>query len=115
MPQNGELCVFGRHAGAVVADQNAGGPAVAKLYFYAGGPGVQGVFDEFFYDGGGTIHDLPGGDLLGHPGGQDFDIHNGSSIRVWNCTTGVGLSHRHACRIPGCVQSEQNQAQKVSR
>ena len=43
-----------------------------------GGAGVDGVFDEFLDDVGGTFEDLAGGDLSGDVGRQNLNVHGAS-------------------------------------
>ena len=50
---------------------SAGGEHV----IYAGGrSGIEGVFNQFFYDAGGAFDDLSGGDSFGNSGRQEADL-----------------------------------------
>lgn len=70
----GEEGVFAVHAGAVVLDPHEGAAAVGELDLDAGGAGVEGVFHQLLHHGGGALHHLAGGDLVGDPGGEDADL-----------------------------------------
>ena len=70
----GHQGIFAGHAGAVVDDAEKGGAATAGEDGDLGGSGVEAVFHEFLYDGGGSFHDLASGDLTGQDIGEDLDF-----------------------------------------
>ncbi len=69
------------HAVAVVGDADELAAAGFDLDADAGGSGVEGVFEEFFDDGGGALDDLAGGDLVRHEVGEDADAAHDSIVR----------------------------------
>ena len=69
VPQKGDARVLRRHAAAVVADADIGGPAVAQLHRHGVGARVEGVLHQLLDDGGGPLDHLAGGDHVRHMGG----------------------------------------------
>jgi hypothetical protein len=63
------------NASAVVGDLDSLAAAVLDVYVDGGGPGINGVFDEFFDDGGGPFHDLTGRDLGSHLIRENVNCH----------------------------------------
>mgnify|MGYP007106197413 CR=1 FL=1 len=70
---DGEEGVVAVHAAAVVGDAEEFLAAVDGFDFDVGGPGVDGVFDEFLEGGGGALDDFAGRDLVDHMVGEDAD------------------------------------------
>ena len=66
----GERQVFGPHAGAVVAHEDAFQAGAVDLDLDAAGAGVAGILQQLLDGGGGPLDDLAGGDRVGHGGGQ---------------------------------------------
>ncbi len=77
----GEECVVLDHAVAVVGDADELAAAGFDLDADAGGSGVEGVFEEFFDDGGGAFDDFAGGDLVRHDVGEDANAAHDSIVR----------------------------------
>ena len=61
--------ILGSHAAAVVRDPQEGHAAVADLDGDLGSTGVHGVFQQLLGNAGGPLHNLAGGDQIGHMGG----------------------------------------------
>ena len=61
--------ILGSHAAAVVGDTQEGHAAVADLNGDLGSAGVNGVFQQFLYNGSGALYHLTGGDQVGNMGG----------------------------------------------
>ena len=61
------------HAVAVVGDTDELAAAGFDFDTDAGGSGIEGVFEELFDDGGGTLDDFAGSDLVGYQVGEDAD------------------------------------------
>ena len=76
----GEESVVLDHAVAVVGDADELAAAGFDFDADAGGSGVEGVFEELFDDGGGTLDDFAGGDLVGHQVGEDADAAHGDRL-----------------------------------
>ena len=68
--EEGRLHVAGFHAAAVVGDTDIGHAAVLDLHREGGRSGVDGVFHQLLYHGGGTFHHLAGGNEVGNVGFQ---------------------------------------------
>jgi hypothetical protein len=58
---------------AVIGDADEFAAAAFDLDSDAGGSGVEGVFEEFFDDGGWALDDFAGGDLIGYQIGEYAD------------------------------------------
>jgi len=77
-----EQCVVPGHAHAIVGHADQAAAAGRDLDGDAGWAGVDGVLDELLDDGGGSLDDLAGRDLVGDVVGQEADaIHGGA--RWW--------------------------------
>ncbi len=72
MALEGQACVGGAHAGAVVNDLYERPSGVFDDYLDFGGAGVYGVFHEFFHHRCGPLDDFAGSNLVGHGVGQEF-------------------------------------------
>ena len=62
-------------AGAVVLDSDGSRAALFDGHRDLRGAHVDGVFDQFLDDGGGSFDDLTGGDLRGDGGRQYLNVH----------------------------------------
>ena len=62
---------FGRRdAATIVDDANQFSPAIFNFHDDLCGPGVDGVFHQFFDDGGGPLDDLTRRDAVDEGGGE---------------------------------------------
>ncbi len=83
----GEACVDGRHAAAVVHDLDELLAAVAEVDLHAAGPRIDGVLHHLLDDRGGAVDHLAGGDLIGYHLGQQADsVGHNSSVSVRRIT-----------------------------
>ena len=64
--QKGGGQLLRRDAAAVVRHPDQAHAAPLDLHHNGGGSGVDGVFHQFFYNRGGALHHLAGGDQVGH-------------------------------------------------
>ena len=58
VPPEGNRCVLGRHAAAIIGNPQIGDPAVLDLYGNLGRTGVNGVFHQLLGDRGRPLHHL---------------------------------------------------------
>jgi len=83
MPFEAHECVVAAHAEAVVGDADQRSATALDLDSDSRGLGVDGIFDEFFDDAGGTFNNLTGGDLVGDSFREEADaIHASGRGRV---------------------------------
>ena len=73
MPVEREQRVLPAHADPIVGHSDASLAAALDVDIDARRPGVQGVLDQLFYDGGGPFHHFAGGDLVRNQIRQDLD------------------------------------------
>jgi hypothetical protein len=64
--QKGGFDLLAKNAATVIGDLDGLAAAILDVYVDGGGPGINGVFDEFFDDGGGAFYHLTGRDLGSH-------------------------------------------------
>ena len=64
--QKGSGQLLRRDAAAVVCHPDQAHAAPLDLHHDGGGSGVDGVFHQLLYNGGGALHHLAGGDQVGH-------------------------------------------------
>ncbi len=67
--------VFLRNAMAVIGDLDPGFAAIVEGDLDPGGPGIEGIFDELFDHGAGSVDDFACGDLGDGNGIEDVDGH----------------------------------------
>ena len=65
---NGQRQVVFLDAIAVIPHPDQFDAALFHFHIQAPGTGIQAVFQQFFYDRGGTFHHFTSGDLVGEPG-----------------------------------------------
>ena len=82
MAFEGEEGVVGDHAVAVVDDADELAATGFNLDADAGGTGVEGILEELLDDGGGTLDDLAGSDLIGHEIGEDANAAHDVIVSV---------------------------------
>ena len=87
MPLDREPRVVGLHPLAVVLDADLFLAAELDVDGHARRAGVDGVFDELLDDGGGTLDDFAGGDLVGEIDGQPMDVSQRRQIQRWRRKT----------------------------
>ena len=94
VPQEGGLGVLTAHAAAVVRDPQQGHAAVLKLYGDGFGAGVDGVLHQLLDHGGGTFHDLAGGDQVRQMGVKLDDLRHekASLLERYDCPDGQVMS-----------------------
>ena len=73
----GEQGVLAVHAAAVVAHGDERASAGGDVDIDARGTGVEGVFEKFFQDGRGALHDLACGDFVGDVVREESDVSVG--------------------------------------
>ena len=80
MALEGQHGVVADHAASVVGDLDEFFAAGFDDDLDAGGAGVERVFQQFFYDRGGALDHLAGGDLVGDVFGKDVDAAHGAVL-----------------------------------
>ncbi len=101
MTFEGEQSIVADHAMAVVGDADEFAAAGFDLDTDASGAGVNGVLKQFLDDGGRTLDDLAGGDLVRDLVGEDVDAAH-ESIVVGDGSPGWSRS-RTASRLASKV------------
>ena len=81
MAFKGKEGVVADHAVAVVGDADEFAAACFYFNANAGGPGVDGVFEELLDDGGRTFDDFACGDLVRHEVREDADAAHEEIVR----------------------------------
>ena len=76
--------ILAQDARSVIGDAHKGDAAVFDLDGDGGCAGVDGVFDQFFDDGGRTFDDLTGGDQFCHVFVKNIDFAHGDSSFLVN-------------------------------
>ena len=87
MPLYGQSELLRIHPDTVVLDGDQGRAARSHLDPDSCGPCIQRVFDQFFYDGGGSFNDLAGGNLVHQIVGQAPDLRGpaGGVLGIFRC------------------------------
>ena len=80
MALEGQQRIVAIHAVAVVGDANQLASARFNFDADAIGAGVERVLQQLFDDGGGPIHHLAGGNLIGDLVGKNADAAHGKRV-----------------------------------
>ena len=83
--QEGDARVLRGHAAAVVRHADIGRAAAAKFHRDILRAGVEGVLHQLLDNGGGTLHDLAGGDHISHVRVENIDnshMHTSFSVSI---------------------------------
>ena len=73
MPVEREKRVLPAHADPIIRYSDASLPTALDVDVDARRPSVQGILDQFLYDGRGPLHHLAGGDLVRHQIRKDLN------------------------------------------
>ena len=90
MAQKGGGQLLRRDAAAIIGDTDIGQSAVLHLSNDGASACVDGVFQQFLDNAGGTLHHLAGGNKIRHMGRQALDLRHGSSLLGVNGSLCVG-------------------------
>jgi hypothetical protein len=82
----GKESVVADHAATVVSDADKAAATGFDFDADVSSSGIEGVLQEFFDDGGGTVDDFAGGDLVGDLVGENSDAaHRGFKDMRFSC------------------------------
>jgi hypothetical protein len=80
MPFDGQGQILGRHADAIVGNDDEAGAALAQRDIDASGTGIDGILDQLLDRRRRTLHHLAGGDAVDESLRQPTDGHSPDAI-----------------------------------